>query len=189
MACQWNVNSPGLLWSLYLGKEPAWCPSPVFKAHTHACVHQGWAPITQTYMVVIIKHSQSLHQVQLCLKLPRHSPCPRSKRQSQLSFFTPILTATSTARTIICLHLLSHCYSFHISFPMQKERHALDFCEVCYRGESCVCVEFYDSVQCTLAVTYLQFRCSSDLRRVWCAKVCKFPPVHTSFIMSDLGTS
>lgn len=86
MACQWNVNSPWLLWSLHLGKEPAWCPSPVFKAHAHARVHQGWAPITQTYMVVIIKHSQSLRQVQRCLNLPRHSPLPGSKRQSQLSF-------------------------------------------------------------------------------------------------------
>lgn len=87
VACQWNVNSPWLLWSLHLGKEPPWCPSPVFKAHAHTRVHQGWAPIRQTCMVVIIKHSHSLRQVQRCLKLPRHSPHPRSKRQSQLSFF------------------------------------------------------------------------------------------------------
>lgn len=143
MSGQWNVNSPWLLLS------PAWCPSPVFKAHAHTRVHQGWAPITQTYMVAIIKHSQSLHQVQRCLKLPRHSPHPRSKIQSQLSFFIPILTATSTARTVICLHLLSHCYSFHISIPMQKERHALDFCEVYYRGESCVCVQNF-MTQCNV---------------------------------------
>lgn len=39
-------------------------------------------------------------------------------------------------------------------------------------------VEFYDSERCALAVTYLLFKYSSDLKRVVCANDGKFPSVH-----------
>ncbi len=133
-------------WISACSTPPTLTTSPL--AHMSSSTDHRWAVQNeeQTYLDIITKHSHRLQEVHWGLKptiAPSLFPFPRwvaaeGRRKEQAPvgvkknpaihflclFWQPLRAPTTLA--VICLHLLSHCYRFPQSIPMQRDFRDVD---------------------------------------------------------------